>query len=154
MIANPCGVTDAAPVGIVEKIISCLLLVPFSLLSADSALRAQNLGADNRKRATAYLYDAVKTAALFGLSVFFLRQVMALHFVGLFASDEAVIASGGPYLKGYIFDTIFEGIHFSFSSYFCAAKKHLFFFSQSHCHRLCEDSFRLFGILGFSRWVL
>jgi hypothetical protein len=47
---------------------------------------------------------------------------------GLFISDEAVIALGRPYLKGYLFDTIFEGIHFSFSSCFCAAKNHLFFF--------------------------
>lgn len=53
---------------------------------------------------------------------------MAPRFVGLFTSDEAVIASGGPYLKGYIFDTIFAGIHFSFSGYFCAAKKSIYSF--------------------------
>ena len=69
MIANLRGVTDAAAVGIVEKIISFLFLVPSSLLSAVSALSAQNLGADNRKRARAYLYDAIKTAVFFGLSV-------------------------------------------------------------------------------------
>ena len=128
MIANLRGVTDAAAVGIVEKIISFLFLVPSSLLSAVSALSAQNLGADNRKRARAYLYDAIKTAVFFGLSVSLLIQVMAPRFVGLFTSDEAVIASGGPYLKGYIFDTIFAGIHFSFSGYFCAAKKSIYSF--------------------------
>lgn len=37
MIANLRGVTDAAAVGIVEKIISFLFLVPSSLLSAVSA---------------------------------------------------------------------------------------------------------------------
>ena len=128
MIANLRGVTDAAAVGIVEKIISFLFLVPSSLLSAVSALSAQNLGADNRKRARAYLYDAIKTAVFFGLSASLLIQVMAPRFVGLFTSDEAVIASGGPYLKGYIFDTIFAGIHFSFSGYFCAAKKSIYSF--------------------------
>ena len=128
MIANLRGVTDAAAVGIVEKIISFLFLVPSSLLSAVSALSAQNLGADTRKRARAYLYDAIKTAVFFGLSVSLLIQVMAPRFVGLFTSDEAVIASGGPYLKGYIFDTIFAGIHFSFSGYFCAAKKSIYSF--------------------------
>lgn len=128
MTANLRGVTDAAAVGIVEKIISFLFLVPSSLLSAVSALSAQNLGADNRKRARAYLYDAIKTAVFFGLSVSLLIQVMAPRFVGLFTSDEAVIASGGPYLKGYIFDTIFAGIHFSFSGYFCAAKKSIYSF--------------------------
>ena len=32
----------------------------------------------------------------------------------------AVIAAGGPYLKGYILDTLFAGIHFCFSGYFTA----------------------------------
>lgn len=128
IIANRRGLNAAAAVGIVEKIISFLFLVPSSLLSAVSALSAQNLGADNRKRARAYLYDAIKTAVFFGLSVSLLIQVMAPRFVGLFTSDEAVIASGGPYLKGYIFDTIFAGIHFSFSGYFCAAKKSIYSF--------------------------
>ena len=31
-----------------------------------------------------------------------------------------VIRLGGEYLRGYIFDCIFAGIHFSFSGYFCA----------------------------------
>ena len=128
IIANRRGLNAAAAVGIVEKIISFLFLVPSSLLSAVSALSAQNLGADNRKRARAYLYDAIKTAVFFGLWVCLLIQVMAPRFVGLFTSDEAVIASGGPYLKGYIFDTIFAGIHFSFSGYFCAAKKSIYSF--------------------------
>ena len=113
---------------IITMIANLLFLVPSSLLSAVSALSAQNLGADNRKRARAYLYDAIKTAVFFGLSVSLLIQVMAPRFVGLFTSDEAVIASGGPYLKGYIFDTIFAGIHFSFSGYFCAAKKSIYSF--------------------------
>ena len=128
IIANRRGLDTAAAVGIVEKIISFLFLVPSSLLSAVSALSAKNLGADKRKRARAYLYDAIKTAVFFGLSVTLLIQVMAPRFVGLFTSDEAVIASGGPYLKGYIFDTIFAGIHFSFSGYFCAAKKSIYSF--------------------------
>ena len=45
VIANRRGLTDAAAVGIVEKIIGFLFLVPSSMLSAVSALGAQNLGA-------------------------------------------------------------------------------------------------------------
>ena len=46
IIANQRGLTDAAAVGIVEKIISFLFLVPSSMLSTVSALGAQNIGAD------------------------------------------------------------------------------------------------------------
>lgn len=45
IIANRRGLSDAAAVGIVEKIISFLFLVPSSMLSAVSALGAQNIGA-------------------------------------------------------------------------------------------------------------
>ena len=38
----------------------------------------------------------------------------------LFTNDQAVICAGTQYLKGYIWDCMFAGIHFSFSGYFCA----------------------------------
>lgn len=48
IIVNRRGLNDAAAVGIVEKIISFLFLVPSSLLSTVSALGAQNIGAGKR----------------------------------------------------------------------------------------------------------
>lgn len=48
VIANLRGLTDSAAVGIVEKIISFLFLVPSTMLSTVSALGAQNIGAKNR----------------------------------------------------------------------------------------------------------
>ena len=51
IIVNRRGLTDAAAVGIVEKIISFIFLVPSSMLSTVSALGAQNLGAGKPRRA-------------------------------------------------------------------------------------------------------
>ena len=51
VIANRRGLTDAAAVGIVEKIISFLFLVPSSMLSTVSALGAQCIGAGKPRRA-------------------------------------------------------------------------------------------------------
>ena len=45
IIVNQRGLNDAAAVGIVEKIISFVFLVPSSMLSAVSAIAAQNIGA-------------------------------------------------------------------------------------------------------------
>ncbi|MDO5422826.1 MAG: MATE family efflux transporter [Eubacteriales bacterium] len=120
MIANRRGLTDAAAVGIVEKVISFLFLVPSSMLSTVSALGAQNIGAGKPQRAKEILRYAVRIAAGFGLLAALLIQFIAEPVVGLFTTDAAVILAGGQYLRGYIWDCIFAGIHFSFSGYFCA----------------------------------
>ena len=123
IIANRRGLTDAAAVGIVEKFISFVFLVPSSMLSTVSALGAQNIGANKPERAVATLRYAVMIAAGFGVIVTILIQFIAESIVGLLTPDAAVIAAGGQYLRGYIFDCIFAGIHFSFSGYFCACGK-------------------------------
>ena len=53
IIANRRGLTDAAAVGIAEKMMSFLFLVPSSMLSTVSALGAQNIGAGKTERAQA-----------------------------------------------------------------------------------------------------
>lgn len=120
VIANLRGLTDSAAVGIVEKIISFLFLVPSTMLSTVSALGAQNIGAKKPQRAELTLRYAVFIAAGFGIIVSILIQFISGPVVSLFTDDEEVIFSGSQYLKGYIFDCIFAGIHFSFSGYFCA----------------------------------
>ena len=59
IIANRRGLTDAAAVGIVEKIISFLFLIPSSMLSTVSALGAQNIGAGKKERAVQTLRYAI-----------------------------------------------------------------------------------------------
>ena len=123
VIANQRGLTDAAAVGIVEKVISFLFLVPSSMLSTVSALGAQNIGAGKPERARKTLLYAILLAAGFGVVVATIVQFIAEPIVGLFTPDEAAIVAGGQYLRGYIFDCIFAGLHFSFSGYFCACGK-------------------------------
>ena len=67
IFANLRGLDDAAAVGIVEKLIGILFLVPSSMLSAVSALSAQNIGAGKPKRARLTLWYAVVIADTFGL---------------------------------------------------------------------------------------
>ena len=123
IIANQRGLNDAAAVGIVEKIISFLFLVPSSMLSAVSALGAQNIGAGKQERAIATLRYAVFITVGFGVLVTILIQFTAASIVSLFTDGTDVIRFGSQYLRGYIFDCIFAGIHFSFSGYFCACGK-------------------------------
>lgn len=120
VIANKRGLNDAAAVGIVEKIIGILFLVPSSMLSTVSVLSAQNAGAGKPERARLTLRYACIMAVVWGIAVSFVMLFAAEPFIGLFADDAAVILLGGQYMRGYVWDCIFAGIHFSFSGYFCA----------------------------------
>lgn len=120
VIANRRGLNDAAAVGIVEKIIGVVFLVPSTMLSTVSALSAQNIGAGKHERAAQSLRYAVFLTVGYGLIMSVITQFIAAPVVRMFTEDAAVILLGGQYLKGYIWDCIFAGIHFSFSGYFCA----------------------------------
>ena len=56
----------------------------------------------------------------FGVIVAVVIQFIAGSVVGLFTANAGVVLLGSQYLRGYIIDCIFAGIHFSFSGYFCA----------------------------------
>lgn len=123
VIANRRGLNDAAAVGIVEKIIGFLFLVPSSMLSAVSALGAQNIGAQKPDRTKKTLLYAIFIAAGFGGTVAVIMQFLSGSAVSLFTDSAAVIRLGGGYLRGYAWDCLFAGIHFAFSGYFCACGK-------------------------------
>ena len=128
VIANQRGLSEAAAVGIVEKIISFLFLIPSSMLSTVSALGAQNIGANKPERAVKTLRYAIMLACGFGIVVSVIIQFTAEPVVGLFTDagtqeGARVVMFGAQYLRGYIWDCIFAGIHFSFSGYFCACGK-------------------------------
>lgn len=123
IIVNQRGLNDAAAVGIVEKIISFVFLVPSSMLSAVSAIAAQNIGAGKDERATKTLKYAIMISMSFGLCVAVLMQFISNSVVGIFTSDAVVIYMGSQYIRSYIWDCMIAGIHFSFSGYFCAYGK-------------------------------
>lgn len=123
IIANRRGLVAATAVGIVEKIISFLFLVPSALLSAVSAITAQNMGAGKQQRANRTLAYALATAAASGLFFSGLCQIFPETAVGLFEKEPAILAAGCQYLRSYSFDCLFAGIHFCFSGYFCGRGK-------------------------------
>ncbi len=142
VIANRRGLNDAAAVGIVEKIIGILFLVPSSMLSTVSALCAQNLGAQKEDRACLTLRYAVLLAVGWGLAAVLVMQLAAEPFVGLFvdgaqSGSAEVVRLGGQYMRGYVWDCIFAGIHFSFSGYFCACGLSLIPFIHNSLSILC-----------------
>ena len=119
IIANQRGVIDAAAVGIVEKFIGILFLVPSAMLSTVSTVCAQNLGAGKIDRAIRTLWMANGIVVGFGTCCAFFFQTYPEMAVSLFSDDAQVIVQGCEYLRGYVWDCVFAGIHFCFSGFFC-----------------------------------
>ena len=142
VIANRRGLVDAAAVGIVEKIMSFLFLIPSSMLSTVSALGAQNIGAGKPERAIKTLRCAVLLAASVSLVIAVGVQFIAEPIIALFTdfsrTDSAeVICLGGQYLRGYVWDSFFAGLQFSFSGYFCAIGRSGFSFLHNALSIVC-----------------
>ena len=123
VIANHRGLDDAAAVGIVEKMISAIFLIQSSMLATVSALSAQNIGAGKYDRAAKTLKYATMITSVYGVFMAVIMQVLAAPLLALFTKDAAVVFLGTQYMKGYIIDSIFAGVHFCFSGYFAAYGK-------------------------------
>lgn len=123
VIANSRGLIVSAAVGIVEKIISFMFLVPSAFLSAISALTAQNMGADKPERARTSLRYGLLITVCWGAFCAVYNQFLPQTLVGLFTRDELVLSAGCDYLRSYAFDTLFAAVHFCFSGYFCGDQK-------------------------------
>ena len=111
------------PVAVQEKMISFLFIVPSSMGATVSALTAQNAGAGKGDRARQVLKDAMTISVVYGCLITVLMWLVAPAFIGFFAKDAAVVAAGTGYMRSYIFDAIFAGIHICFSGFFAAYGK-------------------------------
>lgn len=130
-IANQRGVMISASVGIVEKIISFLFLLPSAMMSSISAIAAQNAGAGKHERGRKTLFYGIKICLVFGLTISIVCQIWSEPILRLFSKETAIILMGAQYLRTYIFDCFFSGIQFCFCGYFCAYGKSYISFVQN-----------------------
>lgn len=128
IIANGRGVIIAASVGIVEKIIGFLFLIPSAMLSSISAIAAQNIGAGEPRRARQTLGYGICIVLICGLIFSVICQIVPESIIGLFSDETDVIHLGADYLRSYVFDCAIAGVHFCFSGFFCAHGRSLISF--------------------------
>ena len=128
VIANSRGLIISAAVGIVEKLIGFMFLVPSAFLSAISTITAQNMGANKAERARCSLYYGLAITVGWGCLCALYNQFLPHTLVGIFTRDAAVLAAGCEYLRAYAFDCVFAAIHFCFSGYFCGDQKSMISF--------------------------
>lgn len=118
-IGNSRGLTDAAAIGITEKLISFLFLVPSALSQSLSAMAGQNVGAGQVPRAASALWHAIGLCLAWSALVIAFCEWKGAWLIGLFIQDAAVIAQGASYLSSYILDLVGVSFHFCLGVYFC-----------------------------------
>lgn len=123
IIANHRGLIDSAAVGIVEKIISAMFIG--TVLHAGDGIGVVFPEPWRRQARSAPpdLKYAAMIATGYGIAVVLVIELVAEPLLGCFTTDAAVVLMGCQYIRGYIVDTIFAGIHFSFTGYFAACGK-------------------------------
>ncbi len=134
VIANQRGVDISAAVGIVEKTISFLFLVPSSMLSTVSTIVAQSIGAGDKERARQTLKYGVIMASGIGLVFAIIFQFISGEFFKLFTTDPVVQELAAQYMRTYVLDCVVAGIHFPFSGFFSACNVSIL----SFIHNLCS----------------
>ena len=134
VIANMRGLDDAAAVGIVEKFIGLLFIVPSAMLSTVSAVSAQNIGAGKSERARQTLWRAMAITFGFGMVCALAVQFVPEPAVRIFTDNERVVAQGADYLRSYAWDCALAGVHFCFSGYFTACGYSII----SFCHNVAS----------------
>lgn len=122
VIANRRGVSIAAAVGIVEKTISFLFLVPSSAMSTISSVSTQCIGAGAWDKARKCLFWGMGISALIGVIWAFLFQFHSLSsaFFTLFTRDAVVVEYATQYMRTYSLDCVLASVHFAFSGFFGA----------------------------------
>lgn len=137
VIANGRGLIDAAAVGIVEKFIGLVFIIPSAMLSTVSAISAQNIGAGNIERAKKTMHDAMLITTGYGVVVAVVLQFVPQLAVGIFTDNPQVLAQGADYLRGYVWDCIFAGLHFCFSGFFTACGYSIISFIHNSLSIVC-----------------
>lgn len=123
IIANSRGLIDSTSVGVVEKLISFMFLVPSAMLAAISTITAQNMGAGKPERAKLCLRYGIIVTVIWGAICCIYCQILPESLIWIFRREPEIIEAASVYLKAYAFDVIAASIHFCFSGYFCGIQR-------------------------------
>jgi len=129
-IINSLGLTASAAIGVSEKVVVFIMLIPMAYMSSVSAFVAQNIGAGKPDRAKKTMYYAMGTSLLFGVVMFVVSFWHGGILAGVFSKNEQVIAACAEYMKSYAIDCVLVCILFCFMGYFNGCGKTMFVMTQ------------------------
>lgn len=133
---NTLGVVASSGVGIAEKLVMFILLIPTAYMSAVSAFVAQNIGAGQQERAKRSLWTGMGTAAVIGGIMAYISFFHGDSLSYLFSKDTAVIAASAEFLKATAIECFLLSLAYCYNGYFNGIEKTGFVMIQGICAAL------------------
>lgn len=137
VIINTRGLVASAAVGVVEKLISFLMIPAFSMGAAVAAMVAQNYGATKLDRAKKCMWSGVEVSLAFAVVISVICWFRGDIFTSIFSNDSQVVAQAALYLKTYGLDCILVSFVFNMNGYFNGCGKSLFTMVHSLATTFC-----------------
>ena len=129
---NALGEVASAGVGIAEKLVMFILLIPNSYMQSISAFVAQNDGAGRRERAKKAMWLGMLTAAVLGgiLAYCSFFHGAALSTLFIKGGETAVLNASAEFLKATSIECFILSIAYCFTGYFNGVEKTTFVMVQ------------------------
>ncbi len=137
-LVNALGVIASAGVGIAEKLVIFILLIPMSYMQSVSAFVAQNIGAGKFDRARKSMWLGMVTAAILGAIMayvsYFHGDALSMIFVKDAAEGQAaVIQASAEFLRATSIECFVLSIAYCLTGYFNGLGKTTFVMAQGLC---------------------
>ncbi|MGY3724440.1 putative efflux protein, MATE family [Granulicatella balaenopterae] len=127
---NRLGVTESAGVGVAEKLILFLILIPLSFMTALSSFVSFNIGAGQKERAKKGLFTTMKLSVSLGFVMASILFFLGSHLAGIFSENEAVKDCAGLFLKATSLECFILSIVYCLTGYFNGLKRSSFVMLQ------------------------
>lgn len=132
-LVNELGEVASSGVGIAEKLVMFIMLIPTAYMSAISAFVAQNVGAQQLRRARASMWNGMATAACIGGVMAYLCLFHGNSMAHIFIDDPEVAAAAAEFLKATAIECFLLSITYCFTGYFNGVGKTGFVMVQGLC---------------------
>ncbi len=117
VVVNKFGVVFSAAVGVSEKLVSSIILIPMAFMQSISVFVAQNYGARDFYRTKRGLKVGMTISLTAGL---FMACMTFFHgdlLIGVFNQDPEVIAAAREYLNAYVVEMVLVSMLFCLTGY-------------------------------------
>ena len=138
-LVNALGVNASAGVGIAEKLVIFILLIPMSYMQSISAFVAQNIGAGQYDRARKAMWTGMGSAILLGgfmsYASYFHGELLSTIFINDTAAKDAaaVIADSAEFLRATSIECFVLSIAYCLTGYFNGMGQTTFVMVQGLC---------------------
>lgn len=117
-VVNQLGVSVSAGVGVTERLIGFLMLIPMAFGQSMASYTSQNVGANQHERARKGLLIAMLISLIVAIITIFISLSYGDKMLGIFSNDPQIITPAFEYLKSYCFDIFFTVFLFNSIGYF------------------------------------